>query len=356
MSKILIIANLFGNNRQGYDLASALRGQGHVVRLVQYASSSQPAIGNYGVGFVCPHGLFSKFHVLRNMFSIALRSFPFRCDIIVCIGSSLLPVALFLKMINGADLAYYALEYCAYGNINQLILRRYVTKYIDVEEHRRTRVFKDLNISMPFFIIYNMPPLTDKKYDKGGLRCYLKKNFGLSGDEKIVLYAGSYQSYSCLGNIIEASLYAKANVVYVLMVAWGLPDDFTVKSSHCYLVPPQQGDEFFNWVSEADGMLLPYESSNDFNVLNCSPQKLFDCYLLGVPYLASKRPLIEAVHSVYEQAGCFCDFTKVESIVSGVISLVEMKSEAVSHRMMKMYRTRYNYSAYADKLAQFLQE
>lgn len=356
MKRVLIIANLFGNNRQGYDLAEVLRNHGCSVRLVQFASNSEPDVGNYGVCYKRPHGLFSKFHVLQNILAIASKSLFRRYDRIVCIGSVLLPLAGLLKFVNKATLIYYSLEYCTYGFVGRYVLRSVVGRYIDVEEHRKERVFEDLNINKPSLVVYNMPPLTDDEYGTGGLRLYLKEKFGLIGNEKIVVYAGSYQSYSCLEKIISASGMFPSGVVLVLMIPRGVPDGIEIKSSNVFIVPAQGGGMFYNWLAESDGALLPYESADDFNVQNCSPQKLFDCYRVGVPYLASRRPLIETIHASLPGAGEFCNFMDIESIVHGVKKLIMQKSEQLSKAMIALYRDKYNYSAHGNKLYNFICE
>ena len=98
-------------------------------------------------------------------------------------------------------------------------------------------------------------------------------NFYFSGDEQLVIYAGSYQKYACLDNIICASASFPDNVKLILM-AYGLPDGLCGMTDNCVVVPPVKGEEFYDWLADADCALLPYEDKADFNVLNCSPQKI----------------------------------------------------------------------------------
>lgn len=352
--RILIIANLFGNNRQGYDLAAVLRKRGFQVRLVQYAPKSDPVQGDYGVHYFRPHGLLSKFHVLLNLFSILRKSFFFKCETVVCIGASLLPVAAGLKIWNAAHLIYYSLEYCKYGRCLRTIVRRTVDGVIDVEENRRAQFFKDVSINKPFLILYNMSYPSSRGIVRGKLRSYLKTRFSFKGDETIIAYAGSYQDYACLGNIIEASKRFPDGQVLVLMVSRGLPKSMDVNCPKCFVVPAQEGDEFFDWLSDVDCALLPYESKTDFNVINCSPQKLFDCYRVGVPYLATRRALIVEVNAEYPAAGGFCDFGDIQSIVDSCKTYRNYKTNELSAEMMNLYRTKYNYSQYEDKIVRFM--
>ena len=354
MKNVLIVCNLFGNNRQGYDLAHVLREEGCRVRLVQYADTSEPAIGNFGVRYIKPHGIFSKFHVLSNLLRVFFRGLTARRDIVVCIGRPLLVDAAVLASLSRSVLVYYSLEYCRYTKIQAWVVRHRVDRYIDVEDSRQKRIYADLGLVVPYLVMYNLPIYSDESCTAGGLREYLRSNKGLSGNEKIVLYAGSYQGYACLETIHAASEKFPENVILVYMVARGLPTSCNSETDKCKIVPAQSGRMFFDWLSDADCSLLPYESKDDFNVQNCSPQKLFDCYRVGVPYLASNRPLIRKVNDEYPDAGVFCDFTSIESILEGVKKAVLLKTPETVRNMRRLYLEKYNYTRHAERLASFI--
>lgn len=99
--------------------------------------------------------------------------------------------------------------------------------------------------------------------------------------------------------------------------------------------------------------LWDYEDDTDFNVQNCSPQKLFDCYLAGVPYLASDRPLIRKVLSGYPDAGRICDFTDANCI-SRVINSSLRKDFQVSAKMHDLHKTMFNYEFILPGIVEFL--
>lgn len=354
MSNVLIICNLFGNNRQGYDLAQILRESGCRVRLVQYADTSEPEIGNFGVKYTKPRGVFSKFHVLFNLLRIFFRGLTARRDIVVCIGRPLLVDAAILARLSRSKLVYYSLEYVKYTKIQSLVIRYCVNRLIDVEEFRLRRMIDDFHLNIPTMVMYNLPILSNQPCSQGKLRRYLVSEKGLKGTEKLVLYAGSYQSYACLEKIYAASEKFPDDVVLVYMVARGLPNRCNKDTEKCKIVPAQSGQEFFDWVSDADCLLLPYETDDDFNVKYCSPQKLFDCYRVGVPYIASDRPLIRKIHVEYPEAGIFCSFRDIDSIVESVTKGVVLKTVDVTGKMEKMYREKYNYSRHKDRLVDFI--
>lgn len=353
---ILIISNLFGNNRQGYDLAGVLRERGHRVRLVQFTNDHDVKTGNLGVKFTKPHGVFSKFHVLLNLFRIFRASLFCKKDVVVCIGAPILLVGAFYKIFFGAKLVYYSLEYAKYGCVYAKIVKHLVDRYIDVEENRCKKVYEDLKLSVPSMVVYNLPGLAEYTPKSGKLRQYLKEHRGATGDEKILIYAGSYQWYAQIENLVRASERFSDDVILVLMVSWGLPEDLqkSVSLKHCKIVPPQSGTEFFDWLSDADCALLPYEDEREFNVRNCSPQKLFDCYLVGIPFLGSDRPIIRRVLAEFSGAGILCDFTNLDSICAAVPKTLELKNAECSRRMKDLCREKYNYGCYADQVTRFI--
>lgn len=354
MVNVLIICNLFGNNRQGYDLAQILRESGCRVRLVQYADTSEPEIGNFGVKYTKPRGVFSKFHVLFNLLRIFFRGLTARRDIVVCIGRPLLVDAAILARLSRSKLVYYSLEYVKYTKIQSLVIRYCVNRLIDVEEFRLRRMIDDFHLNIPTMVMYNLPILSNQPCSQGKLRRYLVSEKGLKGTEKLVIYAGSYQSYACLETIYAASEKFPDDVILVYMVARGLPNWCNQDTEKCKIVPAQSGQEFFDWVSDADCLLLPYKTDDDFNVKYCSPQKLFDCYRVGVPYIASDRPLIRKIHAEYPEAGIFCSFRDIDSIVESVTKGVVLKTVDVTGKMEKMYREKYNYSRHKDRLVDFI--
>lgn len=353
---IVIICNLFGNNRQGYDVAGVLRNYGHSVRLVQYSKDSDEESGNYSVPYLRPHGWFSKIYVLINLWRIFARSVLWKKDVVVCIGSPLLPIAALYKLVSRTRFVYYALEYIEYGRIHGSIVSRLVDRYIDVEENRCKKVYADMRLSVPSMVVYNVPSLAKYAPKRGKLRQYLKVRYGATGAEKILIYAGSYQWYAQIENLVKASERFTDNIFLVLMISWGLPDALkkAVSLRHCKIVPPQSGEEFFDWLSDADCALLPYEDENEFNVRYCSPQKLFDCFLVGVPFLASDRPLIRKVLAQNPEAGILCDFSNVDAICAAVPKAVMLKNEECSRRMRAMCREKYNYGCYAEQLEKFI--
>ena len=343
---ILIISYVPNYNRQGYDIADTLRKLGYPVRLYQMDGVTDNAKGVVGIRCVKPIGKFHKLIMLRNLLAFAIRTVFVRKSVVICVGKPMLQLGGFYSFVFGSKLIWYSLEYSQLGTVDRLIYQKCVSGYIDVEENRRNAVFAKYGSKKASLVCYNMPHLHKVSISGGALRRYLKEMYGFNGREQLVVYAGSYQKYACLENIIEASLSFPENRKLVLMT-YGLPDTLKSKSNNCIVVPPIAGEEFYDWLADADCALLPYETDNDFNVLNCSPQKIFDCYCVAVPYVASNRPIVQQVLSCYSSAGVTCNFVNVSDIVSK-IDLVVNESENVSGAMQKLHREKFNYDLMTD--------
>lgn len=329
---VLIISYVPNYNRQGYDIADTLRDLGYPVRLYQKDGITDKHNGVIGVPCVKPMGRFHKLSMLRNLMAFVFRTLFVRKSTIICVGEPMLSLGGFYSVIFGAKLIWYSLEYSQLGVIERLVYKKCVSGYIDVEENRRDAVFSQYGAKAVSLVCYNMPHLHKTPVSGGALRRYLAEKHGFSGNEQLVVYAGSYQKYACLENIVRASVNFHTDMKLVLM-AYGLPGGICAESNNCIVVPPVTGEEFYNWLADADCALLPYETDHDFNVMNCSPQKIFDCYCVGVPYVASNRPIVNKILAVDASVGEVCDFNNPNDICSKIQMVSDRK--AVVHEVMR---------------------
>ena len=349
---ILVISYVANYNRQGYDIAECLRNAGCNVRLYQKDGETNREKKNYGVRCVKPHGFFHKFHMIKNLWSFFWRTVFVKKSIVICVGKPMLLLGGLYKLVFGSKLIWYSLEYSKLGKIDRFIYKNCVSGYIDVEENRLDAIFKEYGEKKKSLVCYNMPHRYESLVEGGLLKKYLAENYGFSGNEKLFIYAGSYQKYSCLENIVTASKTLSGNTKLILMT-YGLPEEIKDSSKNCIIVPPVHGDEFYRWLADADCALLPYESKDDFNVQNCSPQKIFDCYCVGVPYIASDRPIVKKVLGDYSVAGVICDFTKIESIKSAMDGFT-LADNSLKTNMFKLHREKFNYNAMSDKICSLI--
>ena len=338
---VLIISYVPHYNRQGYDLAEELSAAGYFVRLYQKDGVSNKDKGIIGVRCIKPHGRFHKLHMVCNFGVFIFKTLLVRKQIVVCVGKPMLVLGGLYKILFGSTLVWYSLEYSKLSLVDRFVYRKCVSGYIDVEENRQKAVFSEYGEKKHSLICYNMPHLHASPPRGGRLREYLKAQQGFLPHTRIVIYAGSYQQYACLDKIVEASRAFPAGTTLVLM-AYGLPRGIGMSSPNCIVVPPVSGEEFLNWLADADCALLPYEDDNDLNVRNCSPQKLFDCYLVGVPYVASNRPITRIALSKYSEAGVFCDFSSSSDIRTKVAEILG-RGLSMREAMRELHVKEFNY-------------
>ena len=349
---ILVISYVPPYNRQGYDLASCLQAVGYKVCLLQMDGVSDFAQGTVGVKCYKPHGIFHKLIMALNFMKFAVYSLFRRKQVIVCVGKPMLLLGGIYNLLFGSKLVWYSLEYGKLGRVSKFVYNHCVSGYIDVEENRMRAIFNEYGEKKIALVCHNMPTLHSDAIKGGKLREYLSKAHPDLIDKKIVIYAGSYQGYACLDLIIDASKDFKEDMRLIVM-AYGLPQELQNLSSKCIFVPPVRGDEFYDWLADANCALLPYEDACDFNVKNCSPQKLFDCYVVGVPYVASDRPIINKIIAKFPDAGVTCNFADKVEILKKIEAMIKLKPD-VHDKMYALHLKELNYDKLAVEIADFV--
>lgn len=335
-------------------MADCLHSAGVSVWLIQ-TKGAVPAAKPYPVREiprVRPHGLFSKLHVFWNILRYFFRALPAEKEVVVCIGHPLLAVGLFFRLFK-SRLIFYSLESLSFSAWNRWILSKFADGVIDVEENRLARLRGQIGEGIPAIIVPNMPmPVRGDAAAGSGcgaMRGALAGEGLASPGERLVVLAGSYQKYSCLERILESLPLWDGGAVLVLMV-YGLPGSVCSVPHRLAVVRPRGGGDFYAWLSDADLALLPYESEDDFNVRFCSPQKLFDCYAAGVPYVASDRPIIRKALRELPEAGVLCDFTDPAAIAGAVNAMLRRGAGDAKRGMTALHREKFNYPAQRDAI------
>lgn len=341
-------------NRQGRDMNDLLHGLGFDSVLVQLDGETDVGRNRYGVAGIKPRGAFHKFIMLWNTIRFCYAAFCHRRRVVVGVGRPSLIVCAFSRMFFAREIVWYSLEFAMLGPVDKWIYQRLVTAYIDVEENRLRKFSEHYGAKSRALVINNMPLLHDLPVRGGKLDAYLKARGVNPTGKRIVIYAGSYQIYACLDAILSASVLLPDDMIVVLM-AFGLAPEMAAQYGKCVVIPPVQGEGFYDWLADADCSLLPYESTSDFNVQNCSPQKIFDCYLAGVPYVASDRPIIRRLLSLMPNAGMVCDFTRPDSIAAAVCAVSSRRSQ-VREQMELLHKNRLNYGVMSKQLFSFFKE
>ena len=345
---VLIISYVPNYNRQGYDFAECMRNSGYDARLFQMDGVTDHGKGIVGIKCIKPHGIMHFMHMLRNFLMFISKTVFSKKDVVVCIGRPMLVLGGIYNLVFRSKLIWYSLEYAKLGWVDRFVYRKCVTGYIHVEENRMKAVFDQHGKKDNALVSYNMPSLHVMPVKGGALRKYLRENYREAAGKRLVIYAGSYQRYACLDRIIDASRRFDEDTRLIVM-AYGLPQRLRSLSPKCIVVPAVEGAGFYDWLADADCALLPYEDETDFNVMNCSPQKLFDCYVVGVPYVASDRPIIRKVLRVYPSCGRTCKFTDADDILQKIKMVIPTKSD-VAVEMHCLHLKEFNYNKLSNNL------
>lgn len=353
MRKVLIISYVPPYNRQGYDLAESLRNSGFSVRLFQQDGEDNAEKQIKGIKIIRAHGFFHKVHSLHNFLAFFFNTLFFSKQIVICVGRPMLVLGAIYKIVFGAKLIWYSLEFTNLRWLDRFIYRNCVSGYIDVEENRQRAIFNQYGDKSAALVIYNMPHYMDEVIG-GKLRSYLATKYKVQSDEKLIVFAGSYQTYACPETMLAASkMFGQGR--RLIMMLFGCPDDFKSDNDQCIIIPPVRGAEFYEWLKDADCALLPYEDECDFNVMNCSPQKIFDCFAVGIPFVVSDRPIARKLYSDLPSCCVFCDFTDPDDIVKKVNVAVDLKSE-VSGKMIALHHSKYNYDNMSNSICELIEK
>lgn len=115
-------------------------------------------------------------------------------------------------------------------------------------------------------------------------------------------------------------------------------------SERVAFLPPVPWDEVSTYIAGADCTFAFY-SRNSLNNLYCSPSKLFDAIMAGVPVIGSDNPLVREILAREDFGVCLQEVTP-ETVATAVRRVTEMpRMPAVRERMARVARERYCWEA-----------
>jgi len=115
-------------------------------------------------------------------------------------------------------------------------------------------------------------------------------------DQRVLLYQGGYARHRGLEALLLASVELPPEWV-VVMMGWGAHEarlctiamDVDPMGDRIRFLPPAASEELRDWTAGADLGVIPYENTC-LNHWFCSPNKLWEYPVAGVPILASPFP------------------------------------------------------------------
>lgn len=351
------------HNHQSLDLASTLSDRGYRVNLYQLSDVNSSTVVSdflHIERISVRQTRVPKVNGLMLLIAFYTRAVRNDCDIIIGINLAGLSVARGVNLIKRARVLYYPLELITDSRQKMREQRLCEKDCVGIicPEENRIRMLQDRLVNdLPGFIVPNVPRSGISIPSKGRLRSYLQQKYEFhkySG--KIVLFHGSYQRYSQLEAIIESTRRWPADCVLVLMLTGSIPASLRTLTHHyqhkVWFAPAVPHAELYEWIVDADIGLLPYEDNGDDNVRFCSPQKLFDYAVCGVPFIGSRRPLIAKVVEEYG-GGVLVDFLNQEELATAIEQMLDqVRIEIMGLNIRRCYEQRYNYdTAIAPVLA-----
>lgn len=350
--RVTVVSACPGNNRQTADIGRAFAMRGAMVRThTSWDCSDEP---NQSCGVA--ERLLSRFPHGRGLgravdFARSVGLPP--TDVLVCVNYLSLLAAPPLALLRRPTLIYYCLETekDRMGIAIEASVCRRLSAVVLVPEENRARLLQSrLGSRCSIHVVPNVPYLRTDLAGRGRLRDYVAARL-YRRDVTIVLYSGSYHSYSRLEQIVRSSAAWPSTTCLVLMLGNAYPatlcDAVRDSQNRAIIIPPVGISDLYDWIADADIGLLPYEDEKDINVRYCAPQKLFDYLACGIPFIGSRRPSIEAVA---EQVGCgLCiDMTDDAELAVAVKALGSNGSlrNVMAARARKAHVEKYNYDLY----------
>ncbi|GAB5477332.1 MAG: glycosyltransferase [Marinobacter nauticus] len=261
-----------------------------------------------------------------------------KVDIVHCNDLNAMPVGYLLKKFskNKVSIIYdcheYETERDGMSSFEKRILKffeRYLIKFADsvltVSDSIARCYSEDYGIDKPKLVL-NCPVLTEEKK-----RDLFRETFGIRPDQTVFLYQGGLKSGRGIELILEAFADLESDRNVLVCMGYG-PLEAAIqekarKYNTVFFHPAVNQDVLLKYTSSADYGILFYEDTC-LNHRYCSPNKIFEYLMAGLPVLTSNlyeiRRLVEK-----EGVGIVAEENTVESFRNAVIASLEQDYSAI---------------------------
>ncbi len=145
-------------------------------------------------------------------------------------------------------------------------------------------------------IILNVPDVTASRTEQRGRG--LREKLGIGEQPQLILFHGAFFGNRNLETLIEAMSYVRDPACMLVLMGpdgeekqalKGLAQSRHLLGRRVHFLPTVPQNELIALVASADIGIIPYPGV-DKNTIYCSPNKLFDFIVAGVPILANDLP------------------------------------------------------------------
>lgn len=225
----------------------------------------------------------------------------------------------------------------AFITINQSIADEYASRYPSLP---------------PAVIIRNAAKLADQPVCRDPR---LADAAGFESDRHILLYQGGFAPHRGLESLVEAAGQLPSNWGLVMM-GWGRTEGLLRRlaaqvdpaSERIRFIPGAPQDELRDWTSGAHLGIIPYENTC-LNHWYCTPNKLWEYPIAGVPMLVSPFPELKAI-AIDEGVGrVLPDVLDGESLAA-LLSSIDDEQLVHMQEACARFVAKDNWDVYGDRL------
>ncbi len=370
---VLVVLNEFTNDSRVLKEAVSLQAIGHNVHVIAMHARDLPeselvdGIPVRRIRLVSrPWPKVKPVQLLKYLefFTRALRCCR-RADIVHCNDLNALPIGVAAKVLSlgRVKVVYDAHEYeihrvspsrrvnIAVNYMLERTLIRFADRVMTVSDAIANEYVRLYRIQKPVLVL-NCPAYSEPK--KGNL---FRDRFGIREDQIIVLYQGGLSKGRGIEILLQAfSELSDDKVVFVVMGYGSLESlvlEYQSKKSNIFFHPAVSPNVLLDYTSSADYGVLFYED-NCLNHRYCSPNKMFEYLMAGIPVLSSNlvemKRLIEKNH-----IGVVATSNDAEGFRSALSSLRGMEYESLI-RSVKSVRREYCWEEQEKVLAEVYRE
>jgi len=185
----------------------------------------------------------------------------------------------------------------------------------------------------------------------------LRAAAGIESGQRVLLYQGGFQSGRGLPQLLRAAMTMPPGWMLVMMgfgsmesELRGLAARIDPDSRRIRFIPPAPHAELVHWTADADLGLIPYENTC-LNHWFCSPNKLWEYPVAGVPMLVSPFPELRATVERHGVGRCLPEPLDADGLAETLNSIGAEELRAMRQNCRR-YLEHDHWGVYAERLVE----